>query len=184
MKRLVVIAVLLVIALALGAGGMALAQNASDTPASTAPGSVSVNVGNQQTGIWVNGQGKATVTPDVATIQLGVEAQASTVSEAQGQASDAMNKVIAALKAKGVAGKDIQTRYFNISQVTRWDDKSQTQVVTGYRVSNSVTAKIRDISAAGAIIDDVADSGRRSDQNQRHQLLARESRGRVESGPR
>jgi uncharacterized protein YggE len=118
-----------------------------------------VDINSQQTGIWVNGEGKVTVTPDIATLWLGIEAQATTVAEAQTQAATAMATVMAALAENGVAEKDIQTQYFSIYQVTRWDDDKDEQVVIGYRVTNMVTAKIRDIEQAGPVIDAVAAAG-------------------------
>ena len=118
-----------------------------------------INLNSQQEGIWVNGQGKVTATPDVANISLGIEAQAATVSEAQAEAASAMDKVMNALTKNGVAKKDIKTQYFNISKVTRWDDKNRQEVVLGYRVTNTVTAKIRDMEKTGIIIDAVALAG-------------------------
>jgi len=118
-----------------------------------------VDVNSQQTGIWVSGTGKVTVTPDVATLSLGIEAQAATVAEAQAQAAVAMDAVRTALTENGVADKDIQTQYFSIYQVTRWDDTKNEEIVIGYRVTNMVTAKIRDIEQAGPIIDAVAAAG-------------------------
>ena len=70
-----------------------------------------------------------------------------------------MDKVIAALKANGVADKDIQTQNFSISQVMRYDDKNQREVITGYTVSNTVVAKLRNIPKAGATIDAVVEAG-------------------------
>ena len=124
----------------------------------TAP-TASVGSASQQTGIWVTGEGKVTVTPDIANVQLGVEAQADTVGEAQASANAAMNSVMDALKANGVAEKDIQTRFFNIQKVTRFDPETQQEVTLGYRVSNTVNAKIRDVASAGAVIDAVAVAG-------------------------
>jgi uncharacterized protein YggE len=118
-----------------------------------------VDINSQQTGIWVNGEGKVTITPDIATLSLGIEAQATTVAEAQDQAATAMEAVMASLAENGVADKDIQTQYFSIYQVTKWDDFKDEQVVIGYRVTNIVTAKIRDIEQAGPIIDAVAAAG-------------------------
>jgi uncharacterized protein len=158
MNKTWLLAVGIGLALLLGVGGMVLAQTNNETPTTT-PGSVNVNVQSQQTGIWVNGVGTVDVQPDVAILTLGVEAQAATVAEAQSQASDAIDKVIASLKANGVADKDIQTQYYNINKVTRWDDKGQVETVLGYRVSNTVTIKIRAIDKAGEIIDAVALAG-------------------------
>jgi len=118
-----------------------------------------VDINSQQSGIWVSGTGEVSVTPDIATLSLGIEAQADTVAEAQAQAAVAMEAVMDALAANGVAEKDIQTRYFSIYPVTRWDDYKDETVVTGYRVTNMVTAKIRDVEQAGMVIDAVAAAG-------------------------
>jgi len=118
-----------------------------------------VNLSNQQEGIWVTGQGKVTATPDIATLRLGIEAQEATVAEAQAQAVEAMDRVMTALKDNGVAKNDIQTQYFNIHKVTRWNGEKDQEIVIGYRVTNIVAAKIRDIEKAGSIIDAVAAAG-------------------------
>ncbi|MCX6011499.1 MAG: SIMPL domain-containing protein [Chloroflexi bacterium] len=118
-----------------------------------------IDISSQQEGLWVSGQGEVTVTPDLATLYLGIEAQADTVAEAQSQAVGAMDAVMAALAASGIAEKDIQTQYFSIEQVTSWDKDTGEEIVTGYRVTNMVTAKIRDIDNVGATIDAVAAAG-------------------------
>ena len=129
-------------------------------PGSSASGQITgLNLSSQQEGIFVSGAGKATAVPDVATLSLGIEAQAATVAAAQSQAASAMDKVMASLTSNGVAKKDIQTQYFNISRVSRWDEKTQQEVVIGYRVTNVVTAKIRNLDKAGSIIDAVAIAG-------------------------
>ncbi|MBI3040162.1 MAG: SIMPL domain-containing protein [Chloroflexi bacterium] len=122
-------------------------------------GVAGINITSQATGIWVSGQGKVTAVPDIATLRLGIEAEAASVAEAQGRAAEAMDRVMTALTGNGVVKKDIQTQYFNITKVTRWDDKNQRELIIGYRVTNIVTAKIRDIDKAGTIIDAVAEAG-------------------------
>lgn len=127
------------------------------TAGNTTLGTIDLN--SQQEGIWVSGEGKVTVTPDIATLWLGIEAQAKTVAEAQSQATEAMDKVRTALIDNGVDEKDIQTQYFSIDQVTRWDEETEQEIVVGYRVTNMVTAKIREIDKTGSIIDAVAAAG-------------------------
>jgi uncharacterized protein YggE len=116
-----------------------------------------IDISNQQSGIWVSGQGEVTVVPDLATLWLGVEAQADTVTEAQAQAQGAMDSIMAALDDSGVDEDDIQTQYFSVDQVTRWDDDEY--VVIGYRVTNMVTVKVRDVDGVGAVIDAVVEAG-------------------------
>ena len=69
---------------------------------------------NGNAGIWVSGTGEASGTPDLAILNLGVEALAETVRESRSQAAEAMAATISALESQGVAREDIQTRTFNI----------------------------------------------------------------------
>ncbi len=116
-------------------------------------GSGGIILSQQNTGIWVTGEGKVSVVPDVAILSLGVEAEAKTVAQAQRQAAEAMDAVMSELDKNGVAKKDIKTRRFGISP--RWDRKT----LIGYRVTNTVTVKIREVDDTGIIIDAVAEAG-------------------------
>jgi len=139
---------------------LAIVGLAGCSPGNTVLGELEeLNINNQQKGIWVSGRGVVTVTPDIATLRLGVEVQAVSVATAQSQATEAMDEVMAALTDNGVAEKDIQTQYFSIRQVTKWDRDKEEEIVVGYRVTNKVTAKIREIDKAGIVIDAVAAAG-------------------------
>jgi len=153
MKRswLLVISLALVLAIA-GLSGC----TTGSTPVSRL---ANIQLSSQQEGIWVTGTGEVTVVPDIATLRLGIAAEAATVAEAQSQAAEAMDKVMKALKDNDVAEKDIQTQYFNIRQVTKWDRIKEEEIVVGYRVTNMVTAKIREVDKAGTIIDAVVEAG-------------------------
>jgi uncharacterized protein YggE len=111
----------------------------------------------QSTGIWVTGEGKVSLVPDVAILNLGVEAQATTVTEAQQQAAEAMAAVVDQLDKHGIAEKDIKTQRFSIQPVKRWENNRE--ILLGYRVNNMVTVKIREVEDTGVIIDDVARVG-------------------------
>jgi len=107
----------------------------------------------QNVGIWVTGEGSVTVVPDVANLNLGVEAEAETVALAQAQAAAAMQAVMDELNARGVADTDIKTQHYNIYPIR--DYQKDTTVIVGYRVTNTITVKIRDVENTGAIIDAV-----------------------------
>jgi len=113
---------------------------------------------SQDVGIRVTGVGKVAVVPDLAILRLGVEAQAVTVKQAMAEAAEAMDEVMDTLRDNGVEERNIKTQWFNIYAVRRWTDKDQ-EILVGYRVTNMVTAKIRDVETTGAIIDDVAEIG-------------------------
>jgi len=113
----------------------------------------------QNTGIWVTGQGEVMAVPDIASLRLGVEARADTVAEAQAEASEAMNKVMQALKDNGVAEEDIQTQQFSIYPMTSWNERKDEEEIIGYRVTNMVVAKLREVDKAGEIIEAVSEAG-------------------------
>jgi hypothetical protein len=142
------------VALVLAVAGLA---GCSSEGATLTGGIVKLN--SQQEGIWVNGEGKATAVPDVAILRVGIEAQETSVAAAQAEAAGAMDSVVKALKSGGVAEKDIQTRQFSIQRMTRWDNDRQQEIVIGYRVTNMVTAKVRDVARTGKVIDAVTEAG-------------------------
>ena len=142
-----------------GSSGLELSQLAQ------AFSGVTGGVAGGQAGIWVTGEGTITMEPDLALLNLGVETDAETVKEAREEAAIAMTAVIDALKARGVADIDIQTRSFNIFpqydfvEVIKDGRRTGQQVLVGYRVSNSAVAKLRDLDSVGEAIDAVADAG-------------------------
>jgi uncharacterized protein YggE len=154
-KRLWLAICLVLIVMALGVAGC---EGFTSPPARTTATSGTVPT-QPNTGIWVTGTGEVTVTPDIATLQVGVEAHEATEAEAQDNASEAMDNVITALTSSGVMKEDIQTQYFRIRQRTRWDDATEQEIVVGYQVTNRVTAKIRDLEKVGSIIDTVVKAG-------------------------
>ncbi len=111
----------------------------------------------QATGIAVSGTGTVVGAPDTLTMSFGVRVVADTVSEAVTRAADRANAVIAALEDNGVATEDIQTTNYSI--YPRYDYRNETEILTGYEVSNTVTAKIRDIATSGGTIDAVTAAG-------------------------
>jgi uncharacterized protein YggE len=106
-------------------------------------------------GITVSGQGETTGVPDLATVNLGVEASQDTAQAAREDAAAAMNQVIAVLQDRGIEERDIQTSSFNI--YPRYDQNGQN--ITGFQVSNQITVKVRDLNALGSIIDEVVTAG-------------------------
>ena len=123
------------------------------------PASASVLFSQQSTGIWVTGEGTVTAVPDIAILSLGVEAQSTTVAEAQSQATTAMAAIVAALDSYEIAEKDVKTQHFSIIPVRRWAEDKGQEILIGYRVTNTITARVREIDNTGAIIDAVARAG-------------------------
>lgn len=108
-------------------------------------------------GIVVSGEGKATGKPDVAQISLGVSKLAATVEQARNDAATSLDAMIQTLRDNGIAKDDIQTQQFNISP--EYDYNNGRQRLTGFRVTNVVQAKLRDINKTSKVVDDAVTAG-------------------------
>jgi uncharacterized protein YggE len=125
-------------ALALGAGGAALAS--TEPPAE--PG------GSTGT-ITVTGSGTVEVEPDTAILNVGVQANAPTGAEAMTQLTADSNALTEALVAAGIDAADIQTSGLSLWSMTGDDGVT----IAGYQASLNVSVTIRDIDAVGPTID-------------------------------
>ncbi len=99
------------------------------------------------------------VAPDIATIGAGVTTDAPTATEALRQNSAEMQKVVARIKALGVAEKDIQTTGINLNARYDYDQASQRQVFRGYQAANRVSVILRKIGDAGRVLDALVEAG-------------------------
>lgn len=151
MGTLMVIGVVMFLA-QVGTSEVASAQSATPTPA---PGSPRSDIG-------VSGMGRVFVQPDMAIASIGVDITAPTLAEATQQANDKMTAVINAIKAQGVDAKDIQTTSYNVYPITNQPKEGETAKITGYRVSNIVTVKIRNIANVGKVLDAAIAAGANS----------------------
>ncbi len=95
--------------------------------------------------------GKVEGVPDTLTITLGVSSRANTAVAALAQSSDRAAKVIAALKASGIAPEDLQTTELSLNP--SYNRQGQ---IENYVVSNMVTAKTHDVLNAGEVVDAAA----------------------------
>ncbi|MXV73783.1 DUF541 domain-containing protein [Candidatus Poribacteria bacterium] len=107
--------------------------------------------------IHVTGNGSVTGEPDIARLNLGVSVEKETVEEAREAAASAMTAVIDSLKANDIAENDIQTENFSI--YPQYDYTEEGRVLRGYRVNNTVSAKVQDLESLSDIIDDATAAG-------------------------
>lgn len=106
--------------------------------------------------ISVGGTGSAAAPPDVALIDVGVDVVARSVAEARSMAATDSTQIMEALRSHGVASPDLVTTAMSIRPEY---DHREGRRLRGYRVANSVEAKVRDIEAVGKVIDAVAAVG-------------------------
>ena len=136
----------------LAAAGVAIAVFAGVFQPS---GARSAPVDTSPDGITVLGTGSVDITPDRASFAFGSVNQAATASAALSASSQSVGRVIAALEKAGVAQADIQTSEVSLSP--RMNDNGDR--VVAYSASNTVTATIEKIGAAGDIVDAAVGAG-------------------------
>ncbi|HEV2505499.1 MAG TPA: SIMPL domain-containing protein [Mesorhizobium sp.] len=112
--------------------------------------------------IIVSGEGEATVAPDLALLSLSVMREAKTAREALNANNDAMAAVIAAMKAAGIAERDLQTAGIQINpryNYTNKPDGNQEAELIAYQVTNTLSVRVRDIAKTGEILDKAVSLG-------------------------
>ena len=107
--------------------------------------------------ITVSGEASVSAAPDLAQIDAGVASDAKTAKEASDANNAAMGKVLLALKAAGIDGKDIQTSRLSLQPQSA--PNRSTNAIVGYRASNQVTVRVRDVTKVASTIDLLVGAG-------------------------
>ncbi|MBP2548937.1 uncharacterized protein YggE [Neorhizobium galegae] len=112
--------------------------------------------------ISVTGEGRAAIAPDMAVVSLTVTRTGETADAALAANNAAMRDVLAALKADGIAEREIQTSDFSIfPQYSQQESSGQNGAgqtneaprIIGYQVSNGLSVRVRDLAKLGGLID-------------------------------
>jgi uncharacterized protein len=134
-------------------GSAAPSPSAGRAPAAAQPAVLAAATGTGR--ITVTGTGNVTGIPNQLVLDMGVQVNGSSVGSALASANDAVNRVTAALRAGGVAAADIQTSGLSI-----WPNyPASSSVPSGYGVSESLTATLNSLAAAGAQINAAVQAG-------------------------
>lgn len=103
-------------------------------------------------GLTVQGTASVAAVPDRAELSFGVESQGQTAKAALAANAAEMRRVIAAVKATG--GTEVKTQSVSLSP--RYDERNEVQA---FVATNSVSATIKEIARAGALIDAAVNAG-------------------------
>lgn len=105
--------------------------------------------------------------PDTASINAGIVSNGADAKSTLAANSKAMGDIFKSLKDMGIADRDIQTRNFSIApryarrQIRQQPGQPvrQQNVVIGYRVTNTVAVRVRDLARLGGLIDRLTGAG-------------------------
>ncbi len=102
------------------------------------------------------GVGRVTLSPDLATVRVGVRTEHRDVGQAVSENIRVAQAIYDAVQALGVAKKDLQTANFNVYQTTVGPSDNPRQV---FVVENTVSITVRDLDNLGVIIAAALDAG-------------------------
>ena len=117
--------------------------------------------------ISVDGTGKATAIPDIATISFSVTGEGKTASIAQDEATKKNNVALALLEGKGIADTDVKTTSYSVSPKYSYPQPCYSGApcvydearVVGYIVNQSTEVKVRDLGMVGDLLSTLGDAG-------------------------
>ncbi len=108
--------------------------------------------------LTLSASGEATRVPDVARVSTGVVTQSPEANVAMRENANRMDKVMAALRAAGIAERDIQTSGIHLNPQYKYQDNTPPTIVA-YQASNTVNVKVRDLSKLGKVLDTLVAQG-------------------------
>ena len=111
--------------------------------------------------ISVTGEATISTPPDLAHIDAGVASDAKTARDASEANNAAMAKVLQALKGANIDDKDIQTSRLSLQPqyASTASSRPGPTSIIGYRASNHVTVKLRDVAKVAGVIDTLVAAG-------------------------
>lgn len=142
------------LAAALAFGIIAMTASAQDAP----PPGGAYSISADGTLLSVSAQAQVRRVPDVATISAGVVTRAGDANAAMRANAERMDKVMAAIRAAGIAERDTRTTGVDLDPDYRYEE-NEAPAITGYRAGNTVAIKVRDLSRLGKVLDALVASG-------------------------
>jgi len=107
----------------------------------------------------VSGNGRVTIVPDMATINIGVRTEEDSVTDALKGNTAQANAISKVLQNLGVEQEDIQTSNFNVYPTDRYDPMTGQIEGRYFVVENTVNVTVRDLSSLGEVLSAVVEAG-------------------------
>ncbi|MEU2286587.1 SIMPL domain-containing protein [Streptomyces sp. NPDC013178] len=106
--------------------------------------------------LTVTGEGSASADPDLAIVGAGVETIAPTPGTALDAQTRAADALLGAVRAQGVADRDIRTE--NVSLMPVHDSSDGTSRLKGYQAAQSFVVQVREVTRTGAVLQAIAEA--------------------------
>ena len=117
------------------------------------------NADSEHRFITVTGMGEVSAAPDTAWVTSGVNTQAGTAAQALSDNNKLMQEILEVFNDADIEDSHIQTSGFNVHPIYDYSSASNKPRLTGYQVTNSVTAKLTELDKLGDLLDDIVNAG-------------------------
>ncbi|MBM7567020.1 SIMPL domain-containing protein [Paenibacillus sacheonensis] len=145
-----------VLALAVGVGAVLGGAGHGSKPVYAVDNSAII----QKSTITVSGNGELKTAPDVAYLNVAVEARAATAKEAQSKNATQFAGLTKLLYGTyKVATKDVKTTGFYVQPEYEYNSKDGTSKIKGYLAVHNIQVTSRDLEGIGKLLDDLSTSG-------------------------
>lgn len=152
MQRLIAPLAIVLIGM-LGAAAIVLASNRP--PVIVTSPSATTTTSPIQQAILTSGDATVSKKPDLAIVGAGIDAQASTASAAQSDLNAKASKLIARIKALGVADRDLNTTGYWIGPVYA----AGSETITSFRATEQLQLKWHNVDDVGKALDAIVQEG-------------------------
>lgn len=112
-------------------------------------------VNAQANTVFVGAEGKYEAVPDTAMVQFMISAQEAIAKDAYSRASQEAEQLRQILRTNGIDPKSAEIGFFSLQPV--YDYRNPKRKVVGYRVTTSVSLKLKDFAKVGAIVGSVGE---------------------------
>ena len=106
--------------------------------------------------VFVGADGKFETAPDTALIQFNISAQADNAKDAYDQAAKQAEATRQVLRANGIDPKSAEIGFFSVNPQYDW--KNPKHKVIGYKVTSSVSLKLKDFSKIAPVTQQLAEA--------------------------
>jgi uncharacterized protein YggE len=127
---------------------LCLSLSACDTPPPDARG-----LQRDEVLVQISASGRTDTRPDEARFTAGVSTVAPTAAAASTGNNEAINRVVAALRALGVRPEDVQTQSITLNRIDFGANRGR------FEANNQIEVRVRDLTKAGAAIAAATEAG-------------------------
>lgn len=102
--------------------------------------------------VSVSAQGKTTATPDLAEVTFSVVSTGQDPQTLEANNTGKMNAALQFLASQNIATSDIATTGYDLSPAYNYDNTTQSNSITGYTLTQTVTVKIHDLTSVATVL--------------------------------